>query len=291
MLIVVASHLLTAYFGRDGSLVVFVVYFVTILNVLTSLRPQYKLLVASSAISVLLLEALLSLNMAPQDRFAGLPDYDDLVGEYGEGGFLVPNLDTLVVGDTEPARFVTNRLGFRDRSEVSYTKPPGTVRIMFIGDSFVSGFRTDQDDTVGKVLEDELRSAADSPNIEVLVVGAAHPGAYLEYLRTDAFRFHPDLIVIGLTIGNDISHSYGARTGTLSESDMFTASSLPRDAFTTSSMRSLAVRLDRALGNWRIYRRLSARLRSDGIATWARDVPFDVHPFGPNHSLGHFYAR
>ncbi len=174
VLIVVASHPLTAYFGRDGSLVVFVVYFVTVLNVLTSLRPQYKLLVASSAISVLLLEALLSLNTAPQDRFAGLPDYDDLVGEYGEGGFLVPNLDTMVVGDTGPARFVTNRLGFRDRNEVSYAKPPGTLRIMFIGDSFVSGFRTDQDDTVGKVLEDELRNATDNPSIEVLVVETSY---------------------------------------------------------------------------------------------------------------------
>ena len=51
VLIVVVSHPLTTYFGRDGSLVVFVAYVLTVLYLLTSNRPQYKLLIASCTFS------------------------------------------------------------------------------------------------------------------------------------------------------------------------------------------------------------------------------------------------
>ena len=53
--------------------------------------------------------------------------------------------------------------------------------------------RAGLEEMIGQVLENELRRATADTSIDVPVVGAAHPGACLEYLRRHAFAFGPDL--------------------------------------------------------------------------------------------------
>lgn len=283
VLILLLLHPLTLVFGRDGALVVIGVYFLLALYRLTSIPRRYVLLSASMFASVLVLETFLS-TIDGARAGEGLKDYGDLTGEYGEGGFLIPDLDLTVVGERGEARFITNRFGFRNRRSVEYAKSEQTYRILLIGDSFVAGYRTDQDETLGQVLEDELASS------EVLIAGAGHPGAYFEYMRNHGLKFHPDLILVGITLGNDISHSYAARHGLVFEKDVMTGSLLPAGAFKRSYLERLPLRVDRSLRSWRAYRLLSRVTGPEPIGSWLQDHPLEVHSFDAIHSLGHFYG-
>ncbi len=77
-----------------------------------------------------------------------------------EGGHLVPLLDVLARGEHrgQAVRWVTNSKGYRNDSEFAYEVPEGTYRILLMGDSYVDGFRTDQERTIGYLLERHLNN-------------------------------------------------------------------------------------------------------------------------------------
>ncbi|UCG52056.1 MAG: SGNH/GDSL hydrolase family protein [Candidatus Latescibacterota bacterium] len=93
-----------------------------------------------------------------------------------------------------------NALGMRDR-EISTTKSPGTKRILITGDSIVFGTGVDAEwrlsDFVGRALEE---------NIEVLNAGVCGWGNDQEllYYRTVARGMEPDIVVVVLTMANDV---------------------------------------------------------------------------------------
>jgi hypothetical protein len=142
-----------------------------------------------------------------------VPDYDAVVefDPVREGGHLLPNLDLLVQGEVNghPVRFITNSKGFRDRREFGYQPPSGVKRILFLGDSFVDGMRTDQERTIGALLERGL--VAEGSQVEVLISGHNNPANAWYYFQEHGFRYHPDLVILGVTLGNDLTWtSYGA---------------------------------------------------------------------------------
>ncbi|MGH9463416.1 MAG: hypothetical protein ACRD1X_19610 [Vicinamibacteria bacterium] len=291
VLCLLVSHPLTLYFGRDGAVIVIGVYFLLALHHLTSIPGRYQLLVGSLFVSALLVELLLStVDESGSRSREGLKDYGDLMGSYGEGGFLLPELDLMVVGEHGEARFITNRFGFRNQADFDYA-PSAGFRVLLIGDSFVAGYRTDQDETMGRVLERELSRTDGYRDSEVLIAGAGHPGAYYEYLRDQASKFHPNLILVGITLGNDISQSYAARRGADFEKEVNARSFLPADAYKRSYLERLPVKIDRSLRTWRAYRFLTRMIRTEPIGSWLGDHPTDVHSFDAIHSLGHFYDR
>ena len=292
VLCLMVSHPLTLYFGRDGAVIVIAVYFLLALHHLTSISGRYLLLVSSLFVSALLAELLLStLDESGSRSREGLKDYGDVMGSYGEGGFLLPKLDLLVVGEHGEARFITNRFGFRNEADFDYAPSARAFRVLLIGDSFVAGYRTDQDETMGRVLERELARTDGYQDSEVLIAGAGHPGAYYEYLRDHASKFHPNLILVGITLGNDISQSYAARRGGDFEKEVSARSFLPADAYKRSYLERLPVKIDRSLRTWRAYRFLTRRIRTEPIGSWLGDPPTEVHSFDAIHSLGHFYDR
>jgi acetyltransferase AlgX (SGNH hydrolase-like protein) len=282
-------HPLTLYFGRDGSLIVLGVHFLLVLAWRTRVRAEWKLLATATFAGLLIVETILSAIGEPGRKPPkGRVDYGDVMGDYREGGFLKPNLDMRVVGgEGDVVRFITESHGFRNRSEARVPKPEGLFRVILVGDSFVAGYRTDQGSTVGAVLEDELRRRAGGRDVEVLSAGAGHPGAYKLWVERHAFRFEPDVLLIGITLGNDISQAWLAWRGLSGHvnDDLF----LPPDAY-REGVGALEVKLDRSLRGWRLYRRLATALRPDVIASWYDDAPGYVHLFDALHSLGHFYA-
>jgi hypothetical protein len=292
VLCLLVSHPLTLFFGRDGATVVIAIYFFLAINRLTAIPGRYQLLLGSLSLSLLLMESLLStVDESGSRSREGLKDYGDVMGSYGEGGFLIPKLDLLVVGEHEEARFITNRFGFRNQADFDYAPSAGAFRILLIGDSFVAGYRTDQDETMGSVLEQELARTPRYQGSEVLIAGAGHPGAYYEYLRDQASKFHLNLVLVGITLGNDISQSYGARRGADFENEVSARSFLPADAYKRSYLERLPVKIDRSLRTWRGYRFLTRRIRTEPIGSWLGDTPTEVHSFDAIHSLGHFYDR
>lgn len=93
-------------------------------------------------------------------------------------------------------------------SEASYEKPPATFRILNLGDSIVMGWGVREENTYGRRLESRLNERANS-DLNFEVINAGVPGWSLDnalaYLQADGFKYQPDLIVMDLTIANDIN--------------------------------------------------------------------------------------
>ncbi len=182
-----------------------------------------------------------------------------------KGGGPKPNLDVLSQGPTayEPARFITNSAGFRNDRDFDEQPAPDAYRILYVGDSFVIGYATDQDKTSGYILETHLKDILQlnerSICPEVLIAYAGDPSGGWIRLRNYYLKYHPHLVVLGITFGNDISQAYfhsHPETGfyRLSEhdgnvsmtvvkdsldspyNDLFRGLYLPRDAFSPEAL-------------------------------------------------------
>lgn len=99
-----------------------------------------------------------------------------------------------------------NSLGLRD-VEYAVAKPPGTFRILVLGDSFIFGQGVELHETCCKVLEQELNSGQQPPRYEVINLGKiSHgPETYLRILGSLGRTLKPDLVLIAFTVGNDIN--------------------------------------------------------------------------------------
>ena len=93
----------------------------------------------------------------------------------------------------------TNSLGFRDR-ERSVAKPPDTIRVALLGDSFVEALQVPLEETAGQLLEQSLDAGSapgsPGPRYEVLNFGVSNYGVgqYLLTWETYARPFAPDVV-------------------------------------------------------------------------------------------------
>jgi hypothetical protein len=101
-----------------------------------------------------------------------------------------------------------NSDGLRDR-EYSLAKPPGTVRIAVLGDSFTEALQVNQDEGFCSVLERDLQKCdtLKGRRVEVLNFGVAGYGTAQELLtlRHRVWKYNPDVVLLEFTPGNDIS--------------------------------------------------------------------------------------
>lgn len=96
-----------------------------------------------------------------------------------------------------------NSHGYRG-AEFEVPKRPGVRRVLAIGDSFTFGWGVEDGETYPARLEGFLED-----DVEVVNAGFAagyYPDTYYVYLREYALALEPDLIVIGLYVGNDLDH-------------------------------------------------------------------------------------
>jgi lysophospholipase L1-like esterase len=91
--------------------------------------------------------------------------------------------------------------------ETTYEKPPATFRILNLGDSIVMGWGVRVEDTYGRRLESMLNEQSNG-DLRFEVINAGVPGWNLEnalaYLQAEGLKYEPDLILLGLTMANDI---------------------------------------------------------------------------------------
>lgn len=91
--------------------------------------------------------------------------------------------------------------------ETTYEKPASTFRILNLGDSIVMGWGVRLEDTYGQRLETLLNEQG-SEDRHFEVINAGVPGWNMEnasaYLQAEGLKYQPDLIVLGITIPNDI---------------------------------------------------------------------------------------
>lgn len=102
-------------------------------------------------------------------------------------------------------RYVHNSLGLRG-PEVVVPKPPGTFRILALGDSFTYGGGVDVGDTFLAVLERRLAARGpDHPPVGVVNAGIPRffPEAERLFLQHYGLPLEPDLVVVGF-VPNDV---------------------------------------------------------------------------------------
>ena len=163
-------------------------------------RAKHLLLAALSAGAALLVAELALAQFAPQYRNYTRPD--DLLGY----AFLPGARYTVVPAEGCPGWGSSGRintLGIRDR-EHDRQRPPGTFRILALGDSYTEGFQFDLSRIWPGILEHRLNERGDSVRYEVINAGrsAMGTGAQLLYYRREGRRYGADVVVL-LFVPND----------------------------------------------------------------------------------------
>jgi hypothetical protein len=108
-----------------------------------------------------------------------------------------------------------NSKGLRG-AEIDYPKPAGEKRILVVGDSFTFAEQVNQNETFTQRLEDRLN--ADGGQYRVLNAGSNGWATANEvvYLAKEGVRFKPDVVIVALYLGNDVSDNY-RRVATVSD--------------------------------------------------------------------------
>lgn len=93
---------------------------------------------------------------------------------------------------------ISNAQGLREDHEVPPVKPPGEVRILFLGDSVTFGYLVRDDEAFVEGVERELRARV--PGVRLECINAGVPGYSLfqglRFLETCGFALFPDLVVL-----------------------------------------------------------------------------------------------
>lgn len=90
--------------------------------------------------------------------------------------------------------------------EVPLAAAPGTYRIALLGDSYIEAFEVPFEKTAGELLEGRLSALRGTP-VEVLNFGHGGYGTTQELLtlQHEVWKYKPDLVLLAVTTGNDIS--------------------------------------------------------------------------------------
>jgi hypothetical protein len=102
-----------------------------------------------------------------------------------------------------------NSKGLRG-AEIDYPKPAGEYRVLVVGDSFTFAEQVNQQETFTQRLEDRLNAEGAGHRYRVLNAGSNGWATANEavYLTKEGVRFRPDVVVVALYLGNDVSDNY-----------------------------------------------------------------------------------
>lgn len=140
---------------------------------------------------------------------------DRLVGRFAEPAFVplagAPDVDRALATPEFRVRVRTNADGFRG-GPLPAAKPPGTVRIAVLGDSFTFGYGVRERQAYPARLARRLARAVPGCRIEVVNLGVpgAGPLDYLHHLERTGARLVPDVVLVGV-FANDVNDLYQVR--------------------------------------------------------------------------------
>jgi len=129
--------------------------------------------------------------------------------DFLRGSSLRPGAEGWV--QTEGEAYVrVNSDGLRDR-EHAIAKPPRTLRIAILGDSFAEAFQLPVDKTFWTVLGDRLQAcpAVAGRQVEIINFGVGGYGTAQELitLRHFAWKYTPDIVLLAFFTGNDLRNN------------------------------------------------------------------------------------
>jgi len=108
----------------------------------------------------------------------------------------------------------TNQLGLRG-AEVSSPKPPDEVRLLFLGDSIIFGFGLQEGDGIVPQTESALSREFGRSRVVCINAGVSGYATWQErsYFEDEGVRLDPDVVVLGLSMQNDVSDEVLTRAG------------------------------------------------------------------------------
>lgn len=93
--------------------------------------------------------------------------------------------------------FKTNDQGFRNDIVIPYTKRPGEVRVLVLGDSHTFGYEVNQSETFAAITEQQLRKKGFDATVINAGLSGTGTGEQLIFLEQEGYKFQPDYIVLG----------------------------------------------------------------------------------------------
>jgi len=101
-----------------------------------------------------------------------------------------------------PNTLGSNRFGFNDQ-DYPLERIPGTARMVIVGDSF--NWAGGLEGNYTALLENQFAQTPDLPPVEVINAGypMTHAGEQLIMLQKFGLQYQPDLVVLGVFVGND----------------------------------------------------------------------------------------
>jgi len=152
-----------------------------------ALRPLLTLLVAS-VVSLGLCELLVRAFVVVRNVGPSFTVYDAVYGKR-----LRPSFETTRIAPEFTMRFSTNSLGFRGPEPDA----PPTGAILFLGDSFTMGYGVNDGEEFPALVRERLRAGAGAaPPVVNAGMGDTGNGRSLKFLRAEAERFAPRLVVL-----------------------------------------------------------------------------------------------
>jgi hypothetical protein len=115
-------------------------------------------------------------------------------------------------------RFVTNSRGLRDTRNFAYDKPPGTLRVLSLGDSHTQGYEVRQQATFSAVLERYLETRSVKAQVLNAGVSGFSTAEELAYLVNEGYKYKPDVVVVGF-YSNDFEDNLKAGLFALDEKE------------------------------------------------------------------------
>ena len=115
-----------------------------------------------------------------------------------------PNEDQMLNRPEFSVRVVNNALGFRE-PRLPSPKPPHTIRIVCLGDSFTQGYGVTEEQAWPRRLEALLNARDPSQRYEVINLGVpgTSPRDQIGHLRSPGLAYHPD-VVLEDVMANDV---------------------------------------------------------------------------------------
>ncbi|MGE3270676.1 MAG: SGNH/GDSL hydrolase family protein [Chloroflexota bacterium] len=99
--------------------------------------------------------------------------------------------------------------------ETPYEKPAGVYRILVVGDSFTFGGQVEEEETLTARLEEQLQAALAAQGSAPFKIETINAGVdgwntanEIAWLRTEGFRYEPDLVLLMFYAGNDPGENY-----------------------------------------------------------------------------------
>ncbi len=124
-----------------------------------------------------------------------------------DGGWIFPpRIRSEVVSAEFRHTVATSSQGLRDR-DYAIPAPPGTLRVAAVGDSYTFGWGVEADQTWVKALERGLGADRAGRPVEVVNLGmpAGEPDAYARTCEATLAKLRPDLLLVAITQGDDLT--------------------------------------------------------------------------------------